>query len=171
MHPGTDNELFAFQAAFMSTVLDKVLLNSYRMRLVQKYKENLRTLWDDHETDQTSSSSSHRIAVLLSGKLANMKISDFKSRTAFLEEFNTVLQKFDQVQADKMPPSQKISLLKKVANADNQLLQAWTAVETIISHGSALCTVTTYEKYLEYLVSHSEKLEESSIDNYGQRVN
>ena len=45
------------------------------------------------------------------------------------------------------------------------------AVEIIVSHGSVLGTVTTYEKYLEYLLSHSKKLEESSIDNSCRKVN
>ena len=36
---------------------------------------------------------------------------------------------------------------------------------------SSAGTVTTYEEYLEYLVSHTEKLEESSIDNLGRNVN
>ena len=100
-----------------------------------------------------------------------MKISDSKSRTVFLEEFDTVLEKFGKVSADKIPAYQKIGLFKKAVNADDQLLQAWTAMKTIISHGSASGTVTIYGKYLEYLISHSEKLEESSIDNSGCKVN
>ena len=42
-----------------------------------------------------------------------MKISTSKSRTAFLEEFDGVIQNFDQVLAEKMPAGQKIGLLKK----------------------------------------------------------
>ena len=61
-----------------------------------------------------------------------------------------------------MPLSQK-----SCANADDQLLQAWTPVGTMFSYVSAPGTATTYKKYLEYLVLHSEKLEESSSDNSG----
>ena len=75
-----------------------------------------------------------------------MKVSNSKSRTGFLEVFDTVLEKCDKVPADKMPASQKIGLLKKVANADEQLLQTWIAVETIISYGSVSDTATMYEK-------------------------
>ena len=70
-----------------------------------------------------------------------------------------------------MPSSQKIDLLKKAANTDDQLLQAWTAVETIVLHCSAPGTATTYEKYLEHLVLHSEKQEESGVGNSSCRVN
>ena len=51
-----------------------------------------------------------------------MKIAEATSRTAFLEEFDTVLKIFDKVSADKMPPSKMIGLLKQVAHADKQLL-------------------------------------------------
>ena len=47
---------------------------------------------------------------------------------------------------------------------DNQLLLAWTAVETIISNNSP-GTATTYDGSIEYLVSHAEELEESIIDD------
>ena len=99
-----------------------------------------------------------------------MKISNSKSRTPFLEEFDTILQKFDIVSDDKMPASQKISLLKEAVNADIQLLQACTAVETIISN-TKLNTTTSYEEYLDYFVSHSEKIEESGADKSGRRAN
>ena len=69
-----------------------------------------------------------------------------------------------------MPTSQESGLLKKSANVDIQLLQAWTDVRTIISNTKPK-TITTYKEYLGYLVSHSEILEESSVDNSGQRAN
>ena len=92
-------------------------------------------------------------------------------RLFFLEIFDTVLEKFDEVSADKMSPSQKIGLLKQAAHADKQLLQAWTAVEIIVSHGSTSGTATMSEKYMEYLVSHSEILEASKAKNSKRKIN
>ena len=69
-----------------------------------------------------------------------------------------------------MPASQKIGLLKKAANTDIQLSQAWTVVKTTIS-STNLNKTTTYKEYLRYLVSHSEKLEESSVDKSGCKAN
>ena len=69
-----------------------------------------------------------------------------------------------------MPTSQKISLLKKAANIDVKLLLAWTAVKTIISSTNRNKT-TSYQEYLDYLVAHSKKLEESSIDYSGRKAN
>ena len=96
-----------------------------------------------------------------------MKISDAKSQTSFFEEFDTILEKFDKVLANKMPTSQNISLLKQVAHADKRLSQACTAVRTIVSHG----IVTTYEKYMENLVSYSEIIEASVVNNSKRKVN
>ena len=59
-----------------------------------------------------------------------------------------------------MPEPYKIWLLKKAANVDNQLFSAWTTVETIISR-SLLDTASTYVEYMEHLVSHAEKSDES----------
>ena len=100
-----------------------------------------------------------------------MKISESTSQTAFLEVFDTTIEKFDKVSADKIPASQKIGLLKQAFHADKQLLQAWTTVESIVAHSSTPGTAITYEKYMEYLVSHSEALEASTADNTKRRVN
>ena len=81
------------------------------------------------------------------------------------------MTKFDNVSANKIPESQKIGLLRKAANADVQLLQAWSSIETIIANGSQSGTAIPYEKYMDYLVSHSEKLEEGAADNSGLKVN
>ena len=70
-----------------------------------------------------------------------------------------------------MPTSQMICLLKQAARADKQLLQAWTAVVTIISHGSTPGIDIRYEKYMEYLVLHSETLETSTVNNSKRKVN
>ena len=155
----------------MSTVLDRVLLSPHGLRLVRRFKEHPRDLWEHHEAHQTISSSSQRIAIFLSGKLATMKMSESESKTAFLEDFDMTIEKFDKVSADKMPALQKISLLKQVVHADKQLLQAWTAVESIVAHGSTPGTAITYEKSMEYLISHSEALEASTVDNTKRRVN
>ena len=78
-----------------------------------------------------------------------------------LEEFDTILQNFDQILADHVLESHKVCLLKKVANADNWLLGAWTAIKTIISKSSP-GAATRYLQYIEYLVAHAKKLEENS---------
>ena len=44
-------------------------------------------------------------------------------------------------------------------------------VETIVSYGSTPGTATTYEKYMEYLVLHSEILEASAVDKSKRKVN
>ena len=108
---GADQDLFSIQAVFMSTVLDKVILNIYGIKLAQLYNNSPRVIWEKHEEHQTSSSSSQQIAMVLSNKLSNIKIASSKSRIVFLEEFDKSVIKFDKVSADKMPESQKIRLL------------------------------------------------------------
>ena len=49
LRTGTDQKLFSLQAVFMSTVLDKVLINTQGMKLVLLNKDSPRTLWDKHE--------------------------------------------------------------------------------------------------------------------------
>ena len=70
-----------------------------------------------------------------------------------------------------MSESQKIGLLQRAANADDQLLQAWSAVENIIAKGSASGTAILYQKYMDYLVTHSNRLEEGVINNNALKVN
>lgn len=100
-----------------------------------------------------------------------MRIASSKLRTTFLEEFGTVLQKFNTVSVDHMLASQKMGLLKKAANLDNQLLFKWTAVETTFFKDLTCGIATAYEDYMEYLAYHTEKLEESGINNSGWKVN
>ena len=45
-----------------------------------------------------------------------------------------------------MPVLQKIGLLKQVVHADKHLLQAWTAVESIVSHSATPGTAITYNE-------------------------
>ena len=96
------------------------------------------------------------MAILLGERLTNMKISGAASRSMLLDEFNTAIQKFDIVSDDKMPKSHKTVLLMKAANADTNLMTAWTVVKTIIVK-TKLGTTTTYSECLVCLVSHSEK--------------
>lgn len=94
-----------------------------------------------------------------------MKITGYEPKITFLKEFDTIIQKFDLVSLDHMPKLHKIRLLKKAIKADTQLISRWTAVETSISKRS-LGTALPYVEYMEYLVSHAEKLEESSMVNF-----
>ena len=102
---GADTELYTLQAVFMSTILEKVLLNTHGLKLVRLFDDDLKALWTKHEAHQTSSSSSQRIAIVLSNRTSNMTIATSKSRSAFLEDFNKSITKFDKVSADKMPES------------------------------------------------------------------
>ena len=109
--PGADKELCTVQCVFMSTVLKKVLLNTHGLKLVRLFEDGPSTIWRKHEKHQTSSSSSQRIAIVLSNRISNMTIATSKSRLDFLEDFDQTVTKFDKVSADKMPESQKIGLL------------------------------------------------------------
>ena len=101
---GTDQELFILQIVFMSTVLDLVLLNPKGMKFIHFYKDKPRTLWTAHESHQSAQISLYKsITILLGDKLTNMKIAHSKLQIAFLQEFNTVLHKFDVVLVDNMP--------------------------------------------------------------------
>ena len=46
---GTDQELFSLQAVFISTVLDKALLNTYGIKLVRLYKDSPRVIQEKHQ--------------------------------------------------------------------------------------------------------------------------
>ena len=93
---GTDQDLYSLQAVFMSTVLEKELLNTYGKKLVQLYNDTPRVIWVKHKEHKTSSSPSQKIAIILSNKLSNIKISTSKSRIVFLEEFDRSAIKFDK---------------------------------------------------------------------------
>ena len=99
-----------------------------------------------------------------------MTVATSKSRTTFLKEFNKDVTKFDKLSANKMPESQKIGLLQRAANVDDQFLQAWSAVGTIIANGSVLGTPNSYQKYMDYLVKHSKMLEEGKVKNTTLKV-
>ena len=88
------------------------------MKLAWLYSNSPIVIWEKHEEHQTSSSSSQKITIVLSNRISNMNISTAKSRTAFLEEFDRSVIKFDKVSADKMSKSQKIGFLCKAANVD-----------------------------------------------------
>ena len=99
-----------------------------------------------------------------------LTIATATPRCDFLEEFDATVEKHDQFHADKRNSSHKIRLLKKAALTDKVLLQAWTAVEQIFANKNT-GIATTYEKYWDYLVSVSEKLEEGLKENVNQKVN
>ena len=92
----TYQDLYPLQAVFVSTVLEKVLLNTYGMKLAQLYDDSPQVILVKHEIHQTSSSFPQRIAIILSNKLSNITISTSKSRTTFLEEFDKSEIKFDK---------------------------------------------------------------------------
>ena len=151
-------------------VLEKALLNGKWKKLNCSYKHHPQTLWKLHQEHQTSSTTAQGIAINLSNKLSSLSIANSKSRSDFLEEFDSTSEKYDLVFVDTMPSSHKIGLLKKAILADNALLQAWTSVEQIFANKSS-GTVTTYEIYWTYLVSVAEKLEEGMMKNVNLKVN
>ena len=109
--PEADKELYTLQCVFMSTVFEKVLMNTHGLKLVRLFEDDPNTIWRKHEEHQTSSSSSQGIVVVLSNIISNMTIAISKSRSDFLEDFDKTLTKFDKVSTDKIPESQKIELL------------------------------------------------------------
>ena len=129
VRPGSDSDLLDIQLVFMSQVMEKVLLNVKGKKLVRSYKKQPRTLWKVHQEHQISSATAQGIAIDLSNKLSSMTIASSASRCAFLEDFDTSIEKYDEISPDKMHSSHKIGLLKKACLADRELLQAWTAVE------------------------------------------
>ena len=157
----------------MSTVLEKVLVNIHGLKLVRSFEDDPKSLWRKHKEHQRSSSSSQRIAIVLSNRLSNMTIATAKSSLAFLEDFDKSVTKFNKVSADKMPESQKVGLLRKAVNSNNQLLQAWSAVETIIANSSTTGTNTpiSYKKFIDYLVQHANMLEEGAMNNTNRKAN
>ena len=171
LRKGADKDLYTLQCVFMYTVLEKVLMNRQGLKLVRLFEDDPSTIWRKHEKHQTSSSSSQRIAITLSNRISNMTIATSKSRSAFLEDFDKTLTKFDKVSADKMPESQKIGLLRRAVNSNEQLLQAWSAVETIIANGNKPGTVISYETYMDYLVQHSDMLDEGALNNTTLKAN
>ena len=102
---GSNSELYTLQGVFMSTVLEKVLVNIHGLKLVRSFEDDPKSLWRKYEEHQRSSSSSQRIAIVLSNRLSNMTIATAKSSSAFLEDFNKSVTKFNKVSADKMPES------------------------------------------------------------------
>ena len=100
-----------------------------------------------HQEHQTSSTTAQGIAINLSNKLSSLTITTSKSRSDFLEEFDSTSEKYDLVAVEKIPSSHKNGLLKKtILIADNALLQAWTSVKQIFTNKSS-GTATTYKEY------------------------
>ena len=171
VQPGSDSDLLDLRLVFMSQVMEKVLLNVKEKKLVRSYKKQPRTLWKVHRVHQTSSTTAQSIAIDLSNKLSTMTIASAASKCAFLEAFDTAVEKYDEISPDKMHSSHKIGLLKKACLPDKDLLQAWTAVEQIFINKST-GTAITYEEYWDYLVSVLESLLEKGIkDKVHQKVN
>ena len=56
-------------------------------------------------------------------------------------------------------------------NANEQLLQAWSAVETIIANGNKAGTPISYQTYMDYLVQHSDMLDEGALNNTTLKAN
>ena len=124
VRPGSDHNLLELQLVFMSMVLEKVPLNRNGKKLNRFYKNHPQTLWKLHQEHKTSTTRGQGIAINLSNKLSGLTITNSKSRSNFLEEFDSTSEKHDLVAVDKMPSSHKICLLKKAIIADNALLQA-----------------------------------------------
>ena len=161
--PNADTEVYTLQCVFMSTVLEKILLNTHGLKLVRLFEDNPKALWKKQEEHQISSLSSQCIAIILSNRISNTTIATSKSSSAFLEDFDKSVTKFDKVLVNKMPESQKIGLLRRAVNANEQLLQAWSAVETIIANGSKPGTPILYKNYMDFLVQHADMLEDGAI--------
>ena len=119
---GSDKDFMELQLVFMSMVLEKVLLSGKGKRLRRSNKQHPQRLWKLHQEYQTSSTTAQGIAINLSNKLSNLTIAKSKSRSDFLEEFDSTSEHHNLVAVEKIPSSHKIGLLKKAVLADSALL-------------------------------------------------
>ena len=79
----------------MLIVLEKVLLSSKGKRLRRSNKQHPQRLWKLHQEHQTNSTTAQGIAINLSNKLRNLTIAKSKSRSEFLEEFDSTSEHHD----------------------------------------------------------------------------
>ena len=108
---GSDSALLELQLLIMSQVMEKVLMNVKGKKPNQSYRDCPQTLLKLHQEHQTSSETAQSITVNLSNQLSTLTIATATSRCDFLEEFDSTIEKYDQVSIDKMHSSHKIGLL------------------------------------------------------------
>lgn len=73
------------------------------MRLARKHRDYPQEIWRLHEIHQRSSATNQKITTALSQDLAKMKVADFDYPTKCLDEFDTKLEKFNEISSTNIP--------------------------------------------------------------------
>ena len=164
-----DKLLYAAQKNWMSTVLETILQTSDGKRFNRKHKKDPKEVWRLHEEHQRSSATNSAISSALSQELAQMKVSEFTSSSQFLDEFDSKLEQFNELNLGApMPEKMAIGFLLSASHGNTELRNAWATKRTICQN-AATPTVPSYSEYFEYLMFHSKQLEASVIDNSAAR--
>ena len=161
--------LYKAQTNHMSIVLQRVLQTNDGKRFTRKHKTDPQEIWRLHELHQRSSATNSTITSALSQELANLKVSEFTSSTIFLVEFDSKLEKFNELSTGApLPKKMAISFLMMASHGNSELRNAWATKRTICQ-SQAPATVPTYEEYFDYLMFHSKQLEASVVNNTSTR--
>ena len=153
----------------MSTVLETILQTSDGKRFNRKHKKDPKEVWRLHEEHQRSSATNSAITSALSQELAKMKVSEFTSSSEFLDEFDSKVEQFNELNLNNpMPEKMAIGFLLSASHGNTELRNAW-ATKRSICQSTTPPTVPTYLEYFEYLMFHSKQLEASVVDNTAAR--
>ena len=130
---GSDDVLlYKVQKTHMSIVLERVLQTSDGKRFNRKNKTDPREVWRLHELHQHSFAMNSTITSALSQELANLKVSDFTSSTIFLDEFDSKLEKFNELSRNyPLPKKMTIGFFLTASHGKSELRNAWATKRTI----------------------------------------
>ena len=121
-------------------------------------------IWKEHEKHQRDSDTSRSAGSEIIRKLGKMKISDNKSRTAFLEEFDTNVQNYIEIMGESIADHTLTSFLEDSVKSDDKLLGQYATVQQAhIVNGST--THLDYHQYFNHLQHFSELLDGSHPTN------
>ena len=94
-----------------------------------------------------------------------MKVSKFTSSSEFLDEFDSKVEQFNELNlSNPMPEKMTIGFLLSASHGNTELRNAW-ATKRSICQSTTPPTVPSYAEYFEYLMFHSKQLEASVVDN------
>ena len=114
----------------MSIVLERVLQTSDGKRFNRKNKTDSREGWRLHELHQRSSATDSTITSALSQELVNLKVSNFTSSIIFLDEFDSKLEKFNELSInDPLPKKMTIGFLLTASHGISELQNVWATNE------------------------------------------
>ena len=144
---GPDDKLFyKAQQNHMSTVLEKILQTRDGKRFNRKNKADPKEVWRLHKLHQRSSATNSTITSALSQELAKMKVSKFTSSSEFLDEFDSKLEQFNELNlGTPMPEKMAIGFLLSASHGNTELQNPWATKRTICQN-AATPTVPTYSE-------------------------